>query len=65
MPIFEYLCGGCGTCFERFVMGREASVSCPSCGSPDVVKQFSAFSVQTAGGFSGSLGSGCGCAPSG
>ncbi|MFQ5657622.1 MAG: zinc ribbon domain-containing protein [Candidatus Methylomirabilales bacterium] len=65
MPIFEYACHGCGTCFEQLVMSRDVSVSCPSCGSREVVKLFSAFSVQTAGGFSGSMGSGCGCAPSG
>ncbi|MFQ5883223.1 MAG: zinc ribbon domain-containing protein [Candidatus Methylomirabilales bacterium] len=65
MPIFEFLCRGCGASFEQFLMRREASVSCPTCGSPEVVKQFSAFSMPTAAGSSGSLGSGCGCAPSG
>lgn len=65
MPIFEYLCQGCGICFERLVMSREASVTCPTCGSPEVAKQFSSFSMQTAAGFSGSMGSGCGCEPSG
>lgn len=65
MPIFEYQCQGCGACFERLIMGERTSVSCPTCGSSDVVKQFSSFSTQTAAGLSGSLGAGCGCAPSG
>lgn len=65
MPIFEYVCGSCGAFFERLVMNREAPVSCPTCRSTDVAKQFSAFSMQTAAGFSGSMGGGCGCAPAG
>jgi len=65
MPIFEYVCQDCGAFFEKLVMGQEAAVSCPTCQSPDVAKQFSAFSTKTAAGFSGSMGAGCGCAPSG
>lgn len=65
MPIFEYECQGCGRAFEQFVMSRETVVSCPTCHSADVVKLFSAFSTQTAAGFSGSMGAGCGCAPTG
>ena len=65
MPIFEYVCQGCGASFETLVVSREAAVSCPVCQSPDVAKQFSAFSTRTAAGFSGSMGAGCGCAPSG
>ena len=65
MPIFEYVCQGCGALFEQLVMSREAAVSCPTCQSPDVAKQFSGFSTKTASGFSGSMGPGCGCAPVG
>ncbi len=65
MPIFEFQCEGCGSYFEQLVLSREASVNCPTCGSPEVIKQFSSFSTQTASGFSGSLGPGCGCAPTG
>ena len=65
MPIFEYVCHRCGASFEKLVMSRNAAVSCPTCESSDVAKQFSAFSTSTAAGFSGSMGSGCGCAPSG
>jgi len=65
MPIFEFLCQGCGTHFEQLMMSREASATCLTCRSADVVKQFSTFSTKTAAGFSGSMGAGCGCAPSG
>ncbi len=65
MPIFEYQCQRCGTCFERLIISRETAVNCPSCADSEVVKQFSTFSTNTAAGFSGSLGPGCGCAPSG
>jgi len=65
MPIFEYVCQGCGAFFEKLVVSREAAVSCPTCQSPDVAKQFSGFSMKTTAGFSGSMGAGCGCAPSG
>ena len=65
MPIFEYQCQGCGGLFEQLVMSTGASVSCPTCGNRDVVKQFSVFSTQTPAGFSGSMGPGCGCAPTG
>ena len=65
MPIFEYVCQGCGAFFEKLVMSRDAAVSCPACQGSDVAKQFSAFSMKTAAGFSGSMGAGCGCAPSG
>jgi putative FmdB family regulatory protein len=65
MPIFEYVCHDCGAAFEKLVMGREAAVNCPTCQSLNVAKQFSAFSTRTAAGFSGSMGAGCGCAPSG
>ncbi len=65
MPIFEYLCQGCGAFFEKLVLDRDAAVSCPACRSPDVAKQFSAFSMKTASGFSGSMGAGCGCTPVG
>jgi putative FmdB family regulatory protein len=33
MPIYEYVCGGCGMEFQFLVMNRkeEATVSCPRC----------------------------------
>ena len=65
MPIFEYVCHRCGAFFEKLVMSRNTAVSCPACESSDVAKQFSAFSMKTVAGFSGSMGAGCGCAPSG
>lgn len=51
MPIFEYVCGGCGNRFEALVYGGKAP-DCPSCGGSDLEKQFSSFAV----GGSGSTG---------
>jgi len=44
MPIYEYLCSGCGRVFEKLVSRPDASVECPSCHGASVEKQFSAFS---------------------
>lgn len=65
MPIFEYTCEACGKEFERYLSSRTAVVICPACESRQVAKRLSTFSTQTTSGFSGSMGSGCGCAPSG
>jgi putative FmdB family regulatory protein len=65
MPIFEFVCHGCGYAFEKLVMSREVSVGCPTCGSLEIVKQFSAFITKTAAGVSGSMGTGSGCPPVG
>lgn len=65
MPIFEYECGGCGAVFEMLVRSPEVGVACPTCGSGEVVKQFSSFAVATAEGMRPSAAKGCGCAPAG
>jgi putative FmdB family regulatory protein len=41
MPIYEYRCQECGASFEHLVRDGGA-VPCPSCGSPQVIKQISA-----------------------
>lgn len=46
MPIYELLCAGCGTRFERITQGGPASFECPACGSGDVSRQVSAISVR-------------------
>ena len=60
MPIFEYLCKDCSKVFERLVMSSNEEIACPSCGSKDLERQFSTFSL------SGSpTGPSCGpCTPS-
>ncbi len=47
MPIFEYLCDGCGTKFEKLVRRSEDSTLCPSCGDSHVTTQYSTFAAGT------------------
>jgi putative FmdB family regulatory protein len=41
MPIYEYVCKGCGLEFEELVRGDEQP-GCPACGKEDVERQMSA-----------------------
>ncbi len=52
MPIFEYRCTECGLHFEKLVRTAEDgdSLSCPSCGSQQLRKEFSTFSARSASG---------------
>ncbi len=59
MPIFEYRCEKCEEDFEELVLSANSKVKCPSCGSDEVEKQFSAFSSGS-GAASSSTGAGCG-----
>jgi putative FmdB family regulatory protein len=44
MPLFEYQCKTCGRRFEKLVFGSSsASITCPTCQSQEVQKQFSTF----------------------
>ncbi len=45
MPIYEYVCGGCQTRFEKLVRRFGESVACPSCASDEVDRQLSVFAV--------------------
>jgi putative FmdB family regulatory protein len=49
MPIFEYLCDGCGTKFEKLVRRSEDSALCPSCGDSHVTTQYSTFAARATG----------------
>jgi putative FmdB family regulatory protein len=44
MPLFEYLCKGCGKQFEVLVRGAEKP-HCPKCNSTRLELQLSAFAV--------------------
>jgi len=44
MPIFEYLCAGCGKQFEVLVRGSEKP-HCPKCHGTRLEQQLSAFAV--------------------
>jgi putative FmdB family regulatory protein len=47
MPIYEYACRACAHDFEALVFGSERA-ACPSCGTTDVEKRFSAFATHGA-----------------
>ena len=53
MPIFEYLCKGCGKRFEVLIRGSEKP-QCPKCSSTRLEQQLSAFAVATDHGNGGS-----------
>ena len=71
MPIFEYQCQDCQVGFEVLLKNRQSPrPSCPRCGSKNVKKQLSGFSVGSAksathaceacpGGACPSMGQGC------
>ena len=47
MPIFEYCCKDCGAEFEVLERSHNTDkpVECPSCGTHDTKKRFSAFAT--------------------
>lgn len=44
MPIYEYVCRGCGEEFETLVRAG-ASPECPSCGATELEKKLSVFAT--------------------
>lgn len=51
MPIYEYTCQDCHTCFEKFVRSMTANieVKCPECGGSRVKKGWSLFGTGLSG----------------
>jgi putative FmdB family regulatory protein len=47
MPIFEYLCDGCGAKFEKLVRRSDDGTLCPECGDSRVTTQYSTFAATT------------------
>ena len=43
MPMYEYACRECGHRFETLVLSSSRTVTCPSCASAELDKQFSVF----------------------
>ncbi len=45
MPIYEYICGDCGTAFEELVRSMRGTpkVACPDCGSGNAERTMSAI----------------------
>ena len=61
MPIFEFVCGGCGRQFEEIMTFAEmeaGEVRCPDCGGKRVERSLSGFA--TSSGASGGGGAPCG-----
>ena len=44
MPIFEYVCKGCGKKFETILFG-DAKPGCPNCKGAELEQQLSKFAV--------------------
>ena len=72
MPIYEYICDDCGEHYERIVMSRSATITCPKCASAKNTIQLSVFAApaggkKSSGGSSapssggGCCGGSCGC----
>ena len=65
MPIFEFLCQGCGKQFEALVRSAEKP-HCPKCNSTRLEQQLSVFAAATGHGNGGStesapeISAGCG-----
>ncbi len=50
MPIYEYKCEKCESCFEKLVFtGDKESVECPECGTKQVKKLMSCASFMDSG----------------
>ena len=45
MPIYEYMCAGCGKNFEVLLASRTAKAACPHCGSRKLKRLFSTFAA--------------------
>ncbi|MBC8519658.1 MAG: zinc ribbon domain-containing protein [Gammaproteobacteria bacterium] len=51
MPIYEYVCGGCGHHIEKLQkMSDDPLMECPACGKPTLKKQVSAAGFRLSGG---------------
>jgi len=64
MPIYEYRCNKCGSCFEQIVFPSDDAdkFKCPSCGNRDISRLVSSFSSVSSGagiGLRNSVSSGC------
>jgi len=64
LPIFEYICAGCGEEFEELVFGSGDDVVCPKCEATDVSRKVSTFAFKSGSKFRSSGSSSCqGCTP--
>ena len=73
MPIYEYVCDDCNERYERIVLRKDATVTCPKCASEKHTFQLSVFAAHGGGakasgrpnggamGGGGCCGGSCGC----
>jgi putative FmdB family regulatory protein len=47
MPIFEYICKGCGKDFEALVRTNSPAPACPACNSTELEKQISRPAIKS------------------
>jgi putative FmdB family regulatory protein len=64
MPIFEYVCGDCGTRFEKILQHWDDPTDCSKCQSAKVTRQISTFAVGAPSN-GGSISAGEACGPCG
>jgi putative FmdB family regulatory protein len=60
MPIYDYRCARCKHLFEKLILAKTETVSCPECASREVERQVSAFHSP---GLRAAGASECGCTP--
>lgn len=65
MPIYEYVCRGCGHAFEELVMSasKRDKVKCPQCGSSKTGRQLSVFAAHETQGATGNPPPAGSCGP--
>lgn len=61
MPIYEYICGDCGSKFEKLVRNTDNNEQeCPKCASGNVKRAFSTFASCGASSGTAPAGNPCG-----
>jgi putative FmdB family regulatory protein len=68
MPIYEYICKDCGTCFEilRSIKEADTPIPCNSCQSSQTQRRLSVFFAQSGSQIiAGGNNSGCSGCPGG
>jgi putative FmdB family regulatory protein len=67
MPLYEYQCSDCETCFDalRAMSEADAPIACPNCGGEETRRMISLFSAVGDGRVIAGAGASCGsCSPS-
>jgi putative FmdB family regulatory protein len=62
MPLYEYKCSNCETCFDalRAMADADAPIACPKCGSENTGRMISLFSAIGSEGVVAGAGASCG-----